>query len=104
MIPGRGPNRRGPAHAAGVDDPCRGIRPALLLLPDEAPQPVADALPGAVSRPAEVVAVAGAPVGVVLRQRPPLTTGGGDVEDRVEDSPDEGAAAPLAEEAADDRS
>ena len=55
-----------------------------LRLRGPPPRDGGDALPGAVARPLEVIAVHGVPVRVALGQRPPLTTGRRDVEDGVD--------------------
>jgi hypothetical protein len=66
-------------------DPGRGLRLTTLPFSHLVPKSRTDALPDTLLRPAHVVAVHGVPVRVVGRQRSPLTTRGGHVEDGVHD-------------------
>jgi len=83
--PGRRRGRRCSPDAAGIDDPCRGLRVAAFCLANEASQAIAGPLGGAVARPAQVVAVHGVPVRVALRECAPLTGRSRHGEDRVDD-------------------
>lgn len=85
ISPGGAAHGGGATYAAGVDDAHRRVGVMSFLGSDQLAEPVDDALPGAVSAPAHVIAVHRAPVRVAVRQSPPLAAGGGHVQDGVHD-------------------